>query len=153
MSYLWSLQTNDKASEKKGQFSTSNLHTHLWIHHPSKHAATSLSHISQTQTQSASVSSTPTSSVGSSADTPVSSSSSQVRRILSGGQQQLITDWVRRMTKYGKDSIKYKRITNKITMMLAKLMLPFSLVDEEEFPGSSYRAGPMLCFTKQKILV
>ena len=37
------------------------------------------------------------------------------------------------MTKYTKDSVKFKAITNRVTLLLVKQMLPISLVDTDEF--------------------
>lgn len=47
--------------------------------------------------------------------------------------QPTITTTFANMTKYSKDSQKSKAITQKITLLLVKQMLPISLVDSDEF--------------------
>ena len=47
--------------------------------------------------------------------------------------QPRITESFERCTPYSTDSKKWKQVTEKLTIMLAKLMLPFSLVDEKVF--------------------
>lgn len=47
--------------------------------------------------------------------------------------QPRITNLLERRTPYAKDSRRQKAITDKLTLMIAKLMLPFSIVDEPEF--------------------
>ena len=49
------------------------------------------------------------------------------------GRQMSILDSFQNLTKYTKESVKHKSITNKITNLLLRQMLPISLVDSEEW--------------------
>ena len=98
--------------------STSNLKSHLKVHHPAAYNDLE----SKVSAKPASIS------------TPVSDSTAPPtvkKRIFS--EQPRIYESMLRMTKYTKDSIPFKTLTSKVTNLLVKQMLPLSLVDSEEF--------------------
>ena len=102
-------------SIKTKDSSTSNLRTHLKNHHPAAYSQLLV------KTNSSVVST-------SHSDNPPTK-----RKLVTNSDQQTVTDCFLRNTKYDKESRKHKLITEKLTLMLAKLMLPFSLVDQQEF--------------------
>lgn len=112
--------------------STSNLKTHLLHNHPAAHA--------ELENKSAkgqhSVTETPSISTS-------SITSSKKRKCNSGSSTQpTITQAVSWMTKYKLDSSKHKAITSKITILLAKQMLPPLLVDSAEWIDLLHELNP-----------
>jgi hypothetical protein len=96
------------------------MFTHLKIHHPLHHA--SAKQATSFKAENSSMSSLEQ-------DNP----SNVPAKVFTKPEQPLITESFLRQTKYKKDSKQHKDITDKLTIVLAKQMLPFSLVDAKEF--------------------
>lgn len=110
--------------------STSNLWSHLKNHHPLEYSSLNSK---STITTTPKVQSTALAVTASEADTLTPSAKRRYINTAPNQAQPRITEAFERHTKYSSESRKYKVITEKLTTMFAKLMLPFNIIDELEF--------------------
>ena len=103
------------------------MKSHLQVHHPLQYALLDNKPTKQVTTASKLTRPVVTDEVEVIASPPCK------KPAMRSGSQPLITVAFERHTKYAKDSNRHRDITDKLTTMLARLMLPFSIVDEPEF--------------------
>lgn len=66
--------------------------------------------------------------------------------------QPQITVAFERMTSYKRESKKWKTVTDKLTTMIAQLMLPFSIVEEPAFKDLIHELDPRYCPPDRKYI-